>query len=67
MATSNKKKTQSISCGWWWAEFIEHSSYENHKQESMVQQKTKLICSRQLEHYLTGELACDEHEVQQGF
>ncbi|KAG2066159.1 hypothetical protein BDR04DRAFT_1107177 [Suillus decipiens] len=67
MATSGKKKTRSTSRGWWWAEFTEHPGYENHEQESMVQQKAKLICSGQLECYLAGELARDEREVQQGF
>jgi hypothetical protein len=33
----------------------------------MVQQKAKLICSRQLEHHVAVELVRDECEMQQGF
>jgi hypothetical protein len=33
----------------------------------MVQQKAKLICSKQLEPHVAVELVCDERETQQGF
>jgi hypothetical protein len=33
----------------------------------MVQQKAKLICSRQLERHVAVELVRDEREMQQGF
>jgi hypothetical protein len=49
----------------WWAEFTEHPGYENNELESMVQQKAKLICSRQLEHHVAVELVHDEREMQQ--
>jgi hypothetical protein len=45
---------------------MEHPGYENNELESMVQQKAKLICSRQLKHYVAVELVHDECEMQQG-
>ena len=66
MATSIKKKARSTHRGWWWDEFTEHPGYENHAPESMVQQKAKLICSRQLEHHIAEERVRDECEIQQG-
>ncbi|KAG1727095.1 uncharacterized protein EDB91DRAFT_1339536 [Suillus paluster] len=42
---SGKKKTQSSSQGWWWAEFTEHPGYESSEPASMVQQKAKSIAS----------------------
>jgi hypothetical protein len=66
MTTTGKKKARSTSRGWWWAEFTEHPGYENNELESMVQQKAKLICSRQLERHVAVELVRDEREMQQG-
>ena len=67
MTTTGKKKARSTSRGWWWTEFTEHPGYENYESESMVQQKAKLICSRQLECHVAVELVRDEREMQQGF
>ncbi|KAG1732754.1 hypothetical protein EDB19DRAFT_1911914 [Suillus lakei] len=63
---SGKKKTRSTNRGWWWTEFTEHPGYESSEPISMVQQKAKVICTRQLEHYVAAERARDEIEVQFG-
>lgn len=63
---SGKRKTRSTNRGWGWTEFTEHPGYESSDPASMVQQKAKVICTRQLEHYVAAERARDELEVQFG-
>ncbi|KAG2041213.1 hypothetical protein BDR03DRAFT_1024683 [Suillus americanus] len=62
MATSGRKKTRSTNRGWWWEEFTEHPGYESSEPAAMVRQKAKVICTRQLKHYVAAEQARDEHE-----
>lgn len=66
MATGGRKKTRSTKRGWWWEEFTEHPGYKSSEPAAMVQQKAKVICTGQLEHYVAAEQARDEREVQFG-
>lgn len=66
LMASRKRKTRSTNQGWGWTEFTEHPGYECSDSASMVQQKAKVICTRQLKHYVAAERAHDELEVQFG-